>query len=126
MAALSLSLLGPFAAWLDGRPLTKFRRNKVQALLIYLAVERERAHRRDFLMELLWPGLPQASAQTNLRQTTYLLNQAIPEVASGAGSTTVPLLLSDRQTVQINPDGTYELDVTTFTSLLKGEPVPER
>ena len=121
MAALSLSLLGPFAAWLDGRALAKFRTSKVQALLIYLAVESEQAHRRDFLMELLWPGLPQPSAQTNLRQTLYHLNRTVGEVTARMGEGTVPLLLSDRQAVQINPDGTYELDVATFNNLLKGE-----
>jgi predicted ATPase/DNA-binding SARP family transcriptional activator len=132
MSTLILSLLGPFAASLVGRALTKFRTNKVQALLIYLAVENKQAHRRDFLMELLWPGLPQPSAQVNLRQTIHRLNQAIPAlVAKEPGSTihdteTVPLLLSDRQSVQINPDGAYDLDVTVFTDLLKGKPTPEK
>jgi DNA-binding SARP family transcriptional activator len=131
MAVLSLSLLGSFAASLDGRSLTKFRTNKVQALLIYLAVENRQTHRRDFLMELLWPGLPQPSAQVNLRQTIHRLNQAIPALAAKEpgdgihGAKTVPLLLSDRQSVQINPDSAYDLDVTAFTGLLKGEPTLE-
>lgn len=122
-----LSLLGAFAAALDGRPLPKFRTSKVQALLIYLAVENQHPHRRDFLMELLWPGLPQSSAQVNLRQTIHRLNEAIPAVGiRGSNAQTVPLLLADRQTVQLHPDAAYELDVTTFTSLLKGKPAPEQ
>ena len=39
MPTLSLSLLGAFQGALDGCPLTHFRSNRVQALLIYLAVE---------------------------------------------------------------------------------------
>ena len=77
MSILSVSLLGPFEASLDDRPLHKFRTSKVQALLIYLATEASVVHRRDALMALLWPGLPQKSAQVNLRQTLYRLRQAI-------------------------------------------------
>ena len=83
MASLRLSLLGPFEAALGEQPLPKLRTNKAQALLIYVATEvsvaateANVAHRRDALMALLWPGLPQRSAQTNLRQTLYLLRHA--------------------------------------------------
>ena len=37
MAHLSLSLLGPFQATLDGQPIAGLRTNKVCALLAYLA-----------------------------------------------------------------------------------------
>jgi DNA-binding SARP family transcriptional activator len=125
VSGLSLSLLGAFAASLNGRSVRRFRSNKVQALLIYLAVENRQVHRRDFLMELLWPGLPQRSAQVNLRQTIRLLKETIPALTAGhSGTQTVPFLLADRQTVQVHPDGRYELDVATFTHLLKGKPTP--
>jgi len=92
---ISASLLGPFEASLDDRPLHKFRTNKVQALLIYLATEASVVHRRDALTALLWPGLPQKSAQVNLRQTLYRLRRAIPEVMARDGEGTVPFLLVD-------------------------------
>ena len=54
MATLSLSLLGPFTAFLDERPLTKFTTNRVQALLIYLAMEAVAAPlRRDKLIAMV-------------------------------------------------------------------------
>jgi DNA-binding SARP family transcriptional activator len=53
MAGLTLSLLGPFTAALNEKPLDNFRTSKVQALLIYLTVEKDRAHPREALMELL-------------------------------------------------------------------------
>jgi DNA-binding SARP family transcriptional activator len=126
MSILSLSLLGPFEASLDDQPLHKFRTTKVQALLIYLATELSVAHRRDALMALLWPGLPQQSAQVNLRQTLYRLRQAIPKVMAKDGEGTVPFLLSDRQTIQLNPDANVQLDVARFAELLAQEPTPAR
>jgi DNA-binding SARP family transcriptional activator len=122
MPHLSISLLGPFAASLGERPLYKFRTNKVQALLIYLVVEGEQVHRRETLMNLLWPDLPQPSAQVNLRQTIYRLRQAIPEVTPKKGKKAVPFLVADRQLVQINPEAVYELDVDSFNSLIEGDP----
>lgn len=71
-------------------------------------------------MTLLWPGLPQKSAQANLRQTLYLLNQAVPEVQARTEGETVPLLLADRGSIQINPEARFELDVARFESLLAG------
>ena len=55
VARLTLSLLGPFEATLDGYPINKFESAKVQALLAYLVVEADRPHRRDALAALLWP-----------------------------------------------------------------------
>jgi hypothetical protein len=104
MAMLTLSLLGPFIAALDDQPLDNFQTSKVQALLIYLAVERQAPHRREHLMELLWPGMPLESAQVNLRQTLYRLRKTIPEVQDKQGAPLVSLLLTDRQTVWLNLD----------------------
>ncbi|MCJ7549254.1 MAG: tetratricopeptide repeat protein, partial [Anaerolineae bacterium] len=130
-AALSLSFLGAFQASLGEHALQKFRTIKVQALLIYLTTEAavvkgDVAHRREALMELLWPGLPQKSAQVNLRQTLYRLRQAIPEVRARGSDPVVPFLLSDRQIVQVNPDADIRLDLARFRDILSHNPTPER
>lgn len=122
MSVLTLSLLGPFAVTLDEQSLDTFPTVKVQALLAYLAIECDRAHRRESLMELLWPGMPLESAQVNLRQTLYRLRKTIPQVAGINGGTPVHLVLSDRQTVQINPDAAVHLDVNEFNTLLELDP----
>ena len=100
MPTLSLALLGPVQVALDNCPL-RFRTNKAQGLLVYLAVEavaRPAApHRREALMELLWPGLPLQSAQDNLRQTLYQLRKTIPVLPATGGDELVPLLLTDRR-----------------------------
>ncbi len=122
MPVLRISLLGPFLARLDDQPVYNFRTNKVQALLIYLAVERGRPHQREALMTLLWPDMPLASAQVNLRQTIYRLRQAIPQVDCTTDDSTVPLLLADRQTVQLNPKGDIRLDVEEFQAGMDADP----
>jgi len=122
MSELSVSLLGPFAASLNDEPLTQFRTRSVQALLVYLVCEAERPHQRETLMDLLWPGMPLPSAQANMRQTLYRLRRIIPEVQRQDGLTAVPFLLTNRQTIQINPDAAYFADVQHFDALVDSDP----
>ena len=107
MSNLSLFLFGNFKAIHDGEPVEGFRTNKVQALLIYLAVEPVISHQRQELMELLWPGLPVKSARVNLRQTIYQLRKAIPE-----------LMETDYKTIGLNAAYSLEADSRNFTDLL--------
>ena len=72
MPSLSLSLLGPFQAVLNGRPVTGLESNKVRALLTFLAVEADQPHARDELIGLLWPDQPDTAARANLRQALIL------------------------------------------------------
>ena len=58
MARLSVRLLGSLQVTLDGQAVTGFESDQVRALLTYLVVEAERAHRRETLAGLLWPGFP--------------------------------------------------------------------
>jgi DNA-binding SARP family transcriptional activator len=117
VTGLFLNLLGPYSAALDGQPLPSFRTRLAQALFIYLACEPER-HRREHLMALFWPGLPQASAQQNLRQNLYLLRRAITEVAAAAGQVAVPLVLADSDTLQLNPAAAVVVDARRFAALI--------
>ena len=128
---LELQLLGSFAAAYDGRPLDSFRSNKTQALLAYLVTEaafakpdRSPLHQRDHLVALLWPRSPQQSARVNLRQTLYQLRQAIPELPDPDSGPT-PFILSDRQTVKVNPAAAYRLDVARFLRLLDNDSSPD-
>ncbi len=117
---LSLSLLGRFRASYNGEPLTRFGSNKVQALLIYLTVTEALneghdglRHRREAVMELLWPGSLPQSAQNNLRQTIYKLRQLLPTLADTDGQP-AEFILSERLTVRLNPQTSYDLDIATF------------
>jgi WD40 repeat protein/serine/threonine protein kinase len=111
LSKLSLSLFGSFSAKIDERPLTSFGSIKAQALLIYLAVESEQVHQRETLMTLLWPDLPQKSAQQNLRQTLRRLRQTLAQNADES-----PIILSERFTLALNTAVPLILDVHQFES----------
>src|SRR5258708_17998614 len=113
MAHLSLSLLGPFQASLDGKPLTNFDYNKVKALLGFLITEGDRPHTRESLVGMLWPDLPDTAARKNLSQALSNLRQVI-----GDRGTTRPFLLVTHETIQFNFTADYDLDVATFSELL--------
>ncbi|MDJ0752143.1 MAG: protein kinase [Ardenticatenaceae bacterium] len=122
MNRLSLNILGRFFANLNGQPLLKFRTNRVQALLVFLATEQAlgtAVHRREGLLDVFWPGLPEKSAYQNLRQTIYELKKMFPGKVDGKET---PFLLADRQTVGLNPAYPLDFDVAHFQKLLRGQP----
>ena len=51
----------------------------IVALLVYLAVESERPHRRESLVGLLWPDYAERSARANLRHSLANLRSASVE-----------------------------------------------
>ena len=105
MRRLTLYLLGAFEATLDGKPLTGFRTDKARTLLIYLAVERSRAHRREHLATLFCPDWPDASARAYLRNALSNLRHAIGDDAASP-----PFLIVTQDTLQFNRDADYFLD----------------
>jgi len=109
VAKLSLSLLGPFQATLDGAPIGSFKTDKVRALLAYLAVEADRPHRRETLCGLLWPESTDDSARASLRNALSLLRRAIRDRDASS-----PHLLVERETIQFNAESDYWLDVQAF------------
>ena len=115
MPHLELSFLGPFQVKLDGSPVTGFEADKVRALLVYLAVEASRPHRREQLATMFWPGWPDVSARTSLRNALSNLRQAIRD-----DSAEPPFLLITRETIQFNPASDHRLDLTELEQLGTG------
>ena len=116
MAHLSLSLLGSFEVAQDGQSVTGFKSNKERALLVYLAVEADRSHRREVLAGLLWPDWPDRDALNNLRYTLSDLRRVI-----GDHKAEPPFLLITRDTLQFNTASDYWLDVKAFTEMVETE-----
>jgi adenylate cyclase len=119
MAHLSLSLLGPFQATLDGEPITSFEASKVRALLAYLAIEANhhpQGHPRTVVAGLLWPERSERAALANLRNALANLRTAIGDRAA-----TPPYLLITRETIQFNLASDHWLDVAAFRSLVDGK-----
>jgi predicted ATPase/DNA-binding SARP family transcriptional activator len=112
MARLTVRLLGPFEARLEGVPVTGFASNKVRALLAYLAVEAHRSHLRQVLTGLLWPDRPERAARASLRSALSNLRRVI-----GDRDAHPPFLHIARGAVQFNRDSDCWLDVAAFTAL---------
>jgi predicted ATPase/DNA-binding SARP family transcriptional activator len=113
MAHLSLSVFGSVQVALDGQMVPSFKYNSARALLIYLAVEASRSHRRETLATLFWPELPEQAARTNLRQSLANLRAAV-----GDHTANPPFLQITRETIQFNLASDYDLDITAFGVLL--------
>jgi predicted ATPase/DNA-binding SARP family transcriptional activator len=114
MPSLSITLLGPVQVTSGtGEPIT-FPYDKVTALLAYLAVEGDRAHRRESLAAIFWPEQDERAARHSLSQALWSLRRAVGDTGDGEPA----LLLLTRDTVQINPAADIWLDSTAFTTLL--------
>ncbi|MDX1615054.1 MAG: BTAD domain-containing putative transcriptional regulator [Candidatus Promineifilaceae bacterium] len=127
-ANVLLAILGTLEARVDGEPLPALPTLGAQALLVYLNVERilrQPVHRREFLAELLWPDVPSQSARRSLRTSLYYVRQAIPD-AVGVDGQPVPILRTDRQTAQIDPDYALQLDRADFLRLIDGSSFHQR
>jgi len=137
MAHLSLTLFGPLEVMLDGNPITSFASNKVRALLIYLAVEADRPHRRDALATLLWPNWPDRAARANLRRALSNLRTAVGDrrairdrPPSGDRDADPPFLHISRETISFDSSSDSWVDVAAFRALVEahrpGDPATER
>jgi len=113
MGFLNITTLGTFQIRLDGQNLTAFRTDKVRALLVYLAVEAARPHRRDALAGMFWAERPDPAARNNLRQALYNLRQVLHEKDSGS-----PHLCVTPSDIQFDPGGDYWLDTKEFSAHL--------
>ena len=71
-----LSLGSPLLLTTLGEPI-RFRTSKPFALLIRLAVEREKRFTRDYLMELLWPGATPRLARHSLSQALLVVKERV-------------------------------------------------
>ena len=113
MPELKFSYLGRFQIEHRQSGVITLTNRKATGLLAYLLVESDHAHSRDFLLGLLWPDLPTAAAQNNLRVTRAHLQKAL----GIKNSDEQPCLIGDRLTLRFNPLSDHELDVTRFNSL---------
>jgi DNA-binding SARP family transcriptional activator len=114
MSRLEIATLGPPEIRLEGASLAGLASNKVRALLVYLAVESGRAHRRESLAGLLWPDYPERSARTNLSNALSNLRTAL-----GDRDAAHPLLDVSRDTIQLNRGGRGCVDAVAFAACLE-------
>jgi len=108
---LSLMLLGPFAAHVDGRPVPlRLPTQKAVAVLAYLALRDETRVSRDGLASLLWNDVPVAQGRHSLRQELTHIRAALGDCAS-------LVLRADRESVDLRRDA-VSVDVKRFVDLV--------
>ncbi len=105
MTELSIQLFGKFTIQADGKRLDGFDSGKVQELLAYLLVYRDRPHPRESLAELLWEASSTTQSKKYLRQTLWQMQQMLP---------TERLILIEPDWIRISPEANYWLDVAEF------------
>ena len=115
MAGLIFSLLGQLQIKHRRLGAITLANRKAIGLLAYLLIESDHAHSREFLLGLLWPDLPTAAAQNNLRVTWAYLQKALGTSASDEQ----PHLIGDRLALRFNPLSDHELDVARFRTLIE-------
>lgn len=111
MEHINVELFGRFAVSRHGQILTATEGQRVQELLSYLLLHRSRAHHREILVETLWGESRPDQGRKYLRQTLWQLQSAIDTDESS-----VPLLITDAQWVQLNPDAPITVDTDQIES----------
>jgi predicted ATPase/DNA-binding SARP family transcriptional activator len=108
-----IRLFASLRAECEQRVVNRFRTQKTGLLLAYIAYY-PGSHPREVLAELLWPDSDPTAARQNLNMAVSSLRRQLepPGVPVGA------VLLSDRFTLQLNPEA-YSTDVALFQTALR-------
>lgn len=111
MATLRVFLLGEFKVWSGEQDLTSLCPHKLQELLCYLLIYRDRTHPREALAGQLWSDSSTSQSKKNLRQALWQLQNATDPDDS---CTDHHLLLADSDYIRIDPDADLWLDVAVL------------
>jgi len=114
MAVWQIQLLGGLRAARGTAVIAQFPSRPIAMLLAVLALQPQRRHSREELIELLWPGVELDVGRNRLRQVLATLRRLLepPDVPPGS------VLVADRQTVGLNA-GAVNCDACEFEQLLR-------
>jgi DNA-binding SARP family transcriptional activator/TolB-like protein len=105
---LSVSLVGPLAIRLDGRPI-ELRTQKANAVLSYLALTETKHESRERLVGLFWSRSDEEKARASLRQVVRELRSAFEDAGYSGFST-------ERLSIGLDA-GTVEVDIESIVRL---------
>ncbi len=111
---LDLSLMGEPEMRLDGNIIENLESEKARALLIYITVEADRAHRRAEIAEMFWPNKPEGYGRNSLKQALAVLRKALRDRDSKE-----PFLLTSNRDVHLNADSSYWVDIDEFKNTIE-------
>ncbi|MFM8321425.1 MAG: AfsR/SARP family transcriptional regulator [Chloroflexota bacterium] len=113
---IRIDTLGGLQVWLNGRQAADFDTDKARALLVYLAIEKDRPQPRERLAGLLWSDQPAERALHSLRQALSSLRRVFAGCEPPAGE---PLILAARDALQLNPAARLRVDLAEFEQRLQ-------
>ena len=111
MSVPRVHLFGQFQLEIGGQIIRALDPHKAEELLCYLLLNRRGQHHRESLAELLCDECEASLAKKRLRQILWRL-QSLP--ASAGQPDAAPLLLAERDWVQLNPQSRPWSDVQLF------------
>lgn len=122
MCTLRITMFGKFSVWIDGQPVDGLSASKVQELLCYLLLNRQRSHLREGLAGTLWGDSTTAQSKKYLRQALWQLQTTLEEYAPSLPG---EFLLIDPNWIALNEDVPLWLDVAIFEETfeaVRGQP----
>ena len=110
---LRVHLLGGLKLTWDGEPVLTIPGRAARSLLAYLVIHRDRAHARNHLTGLCWPDLPDRVARRRLSQALWQIRHTLRARSRGGAQppSGPPILLTEGDSVQLNPDLPLWLDL---------------
>lgn len=108
---LTLHLMGGFRITAGHEEVAELNHARLQELLAYLLLHRERPIARQHLAFLFWPDSTEKQARTNLRTLWHRLRRTLPDADR--------FLAADELTMQWRDDASFWLDVAEFEAHLK-------
>lgn len=110
MATYDVSLFGRFTARRNDQPLPALNARRLQELLSYLLLYRDRPHSRESLADLLWGDRSTAQSKKCLRQALWEMQNALNDPEQGIAD----LLVIEPDWIEVNSEVDLQLDVTQF------------
>jgi len=111
MAKLFVRTFGKISLHRDQQTCSVIEPRKAMELLCYLLLNPARPQPRESLAETIWGETPRAQSRKYLRQTLWQLQTCL---ADSANNDSVPVLLTEANWVQINPQAELWADVIEF------------
>ena len=107
---LSIKLLGEFNIAYANSSITSVKTERLQALLVYVLLHRDRPQPRQQIAVQLWPEASETEAKASLRRRLHELRQLLPNADQ--------FLQVESRSLQWISDGPYSLDVADFEAAI--------
>lgn len=111
MSKLRIYLFGKLDIRCNGQPLSILHARKVQEMLCYLLLYRDRHHPRETLAGVLWENSTTSQSKKYLRQTLWQLNVSLHSLPGLIGTS---VFLVEPDWIRLNPKADIWLDVAEF------------